>query len=121
MSAPDRGTFRPPASDGNEAVFDEPWQAQILAMAFRLAEKGVFSSAQWSQTLGAELRDAAGTGKTDNQETYYAAALTALEKLAAAHGGVSDDNLKDRTEAWRRAYLNTPHGQPVKLEAGLKT
>ena len=121
MSAPDRGIFRPHARGGSEPVFDKPWQAQILAIAFRLAEKGVFSSAQWSQTLGAELRDAGDAGKPDNQETYYAAALTALEKLAAVHGGVSDDNLKNRTEAWRRAYLNTPHGQPVKLAAGLKT
>lgn len=102
-------------------MFDEPWQAQVLAIAFGLAEKRVFSSAQWSQALGAELRTAADAGKPDNQETYYAAALAALEKLVAAHGGVSGDNLNDRTEAWRRAYQRTPHGQPVKLGAGLNT
>lgn len=120
MSAPDQGIFRPLERGEGDPVFDEPWQAQILAIAFRMAESGVFSSAQWSQTLGAELRNAADAGEPDNQETYYAAAVAALEKLAAVHGGVSDDNLEDRTEVWRRAYLNTPHGQPVKLEAGLK-
>jgi len=27
--------------------------------------------------------------------------------------------LAERVEAWRRAYLNAPHGRPVELSAGL--
>ena len=45
-----------------------------------------------------------------------------VEELAALEALLDDSNrlpvatLNDRTEAWRHAYLRTPHGQPVKLE-----
>jgi len=105
------------ARDG-EPAFDEPWQAQVLALAFALAKVEVFTPGQWSDALGAELRRAADQGKPDDQDTYYNAALTALEGLIAADGRVSADGLSDRADQWRRAYLNTPHGQPVELSAG---
>ncbi len=120
MSPSEQSRFAPREGAEGDPVFDEPWQAQVLAIAFRLAEQNVFSPAQWSQTLGAELSAAAAAGKPDNPDTYYHAALAALESLAGSHGGVSEEILDDRTEAWRRAYQNTPHGNPVKLEAGLK-
>jgi S1-C subfamily serine protease len=47
------------------------------------------------------------------------AALRALERLVAAGGGLPAPVLAERVEAWRRAYLNTPHGRPVQLSAGL--
>lgn len=101
-----------------EPVFDEPWQAQVLALAFALADAGRFTPAQWSDALGTQLRQASDDGAPDNQATYYAAALAALEQLLAQSGGLNDVVLTDRVEAWRRAYLNTPHGQPVELAAG---
>jgi hypothetical protein len=33
---------------------------------------------------------------------------------------VSQDAMEARTQAWRRAYLATPHGQLVDLSAGLR-
>ena len=108
----------PLASGDGEPAFDEPWQAEVLALAFALADRGVFSPAEWSRTLGAELRQAEARGAPDDHETYYAAALAALEQLLAASGGITADALARRTEEWRRAYLHTPHGQPVELAAG---
>ncbi len=35
----------------------------------------------------------------------------------AANGAIAGDSLEARIEAWRSAYLNTPHGQPVELAA----
>ena len=107
--------FRPLAARDGEPAFAEAWQAELLALAYALADKGVFSPTEWSKALGAELRRAAAEGAPDDQETYYRAALAALERLLAAEGQVTEPVLAGRTEQWRRAYLNTPHGKPVEL------
>ena len=98
-------------------VFEQPWQAQVMALAFTLMERGAYSNARWSDALGAELAAAAGRGEPDEAATYYRCALAALEGLLAGGGQVPPGDLGERTEAWRRAYLNTPHGQPVLLSA----
>ena len=119
MNAPEPPSFAPMARDDDGPVFDEPWHAQVLALAFDLAERNVFSPAQWSDMLGAKLRETVADGRPDNQQTYYAAALAALEQLVAAEGTITDEVLAGRVDAWRRAYLNTPHGKPVKLSASM--
>jgi len=116
-NSPDPSPF---IRDEAEPVFDEPWQAQVLGLAFVLVEKGIIPHALWSETLGCELRRAESAGKPDDHHTYYDAVLAAVEKLGASHAGMALGALDRRTEEWRRAYLNTPHGHPVKLEAGLK-
>lgn len=99
-------------------MFDAPWHAETLALAFALSEAGAFTASAWSEALGAALRDAERRGAPDDQETYYQAALAALETLLDDAGEVSTGTLAARTEQWRRAYLNTPHGKPVLLSAG---
>jgi nitrile hydratase accessory protein len=118
LSAGEASPIAPLARQGGEPTFDEPWQAEALALAFALAERGVFSRAAWSEALGAELRRAEAGGAPDDQATYYTAVLAALERLVAATGGITADVLGSRAEEWRRAYLRTPHGQPVELAAG---
>ena len=108
----------PLARYDGDPVFDEPWQAQALGLAFTLAERGVFTPAQWSETLGASHRQILEQGAPDNAHSYYAAVVAALETLVCENGGLSADLLDDRTRTWRRAYLNTPHGKPVLLSAG---
>lgn len=117
MSASDAARIAPLAAPDGEPTFAEPWQAQVLALAFALSERGVVSPGEWSEALGAELRRAAARGDPDDPGTYYAAALAALEGRVAA-AGITAGALSLRTEAWRRAYLQTPHGQPVALRAG---
>ncbi|MDX1540908.1 MAG: hypothetical protein R3349_05840, partial [Geminicoccaceae bacterium] len=56
----------------------------------------------------------------DPRQHYYRAVLNALERLMAERGEVSSEGLGERVEAWRRAYLQTPHGQPVELARGLR-
>ena len=111
----------PLARRDGEPVFDEPWQAQALALAFNLIDQGVFSNAQWSEKLGAELARAQARGDLDDSQTYYRSVLIALENLLASSGRIPTETLTARTEAWRRAYLNTPHGHPVELSAGNDT
>ena len=118
MSPHEENAIAPLARLDDEPVFDEPWQAQALGLAFSLSERGMFSPAEWSRTLGAVHRKLLAQGARDTPQTYYEAVVQALEQLIRENGQLSRDLLEDRVQTWRRAYLNTPHGQPVKLSAG---
>jgi len=113
LSPPDRDPIGPLARRDGEPVFDEPWQAQALAAAYALAENGLFTRQAWSEALGAELRRTEEAGAPDTAETYYRAVVAALERLVTESGAASAEALAERRDAWRQAYLDTPHGQPV--------
>ncbi len=110
----------PPASprDGDGPVFAEPWEAQAFALTLKLHEAGHFTWSEWATTLGAEIEAARSRGDPDLGDTYYQHWLAALERLAAEKGLVQGDDLSARKAAWKRAFLNTPHGQPILLAAG---
>ena len=118
MSAPDArpAPLRDPAGD---PAFDEAWQAQALGIADLLVERGVIDAAEWADALGASLRSKDSTARPDSLDTYYRAVLNALQTLLARSGGAPADEVGRTADTWRRAYLNTPHGQPVELSAGL--
>lgn len=115
MNRPELGFLK--AKDG-EPVFGEPWHAQTLALADILVRRGVIAAAQWAETLGAEIK--ALKTEPDDQDTYYRAALTALERALMESGAISHAQLDEREHQWERAYLRTPHGQPVELAAGIE-
>jgi nitrile hydratase accessory protein len=119
LNAPDESLGPLRRKDG-DPVFDEPWQAQALAMADSLVKNGTLSAGDWAAKLGAELRLTADAGAPDNAETYYLAVLAALEKLLDDAGAAVGQEVQTRREEWERAYLNTPHGRPVELSAGKK-
>jgi nitrile hydratase accessory protein len=104
--------FAPPA-----AAFDEPWHAQVLALTDSLVRSGFFSANDWANVLGAELAQAEANGNPDTQDSYFNAALTALEKLLIRNALLSPEALSQRKLAWTEAYRQTPHGQPVTLDA----
>jgi len=117
LSLPESAEAGGLARRDGEPVFDEPWQAQVMALAFTLMERGAYSNARWSDALAGKLAAATARGEPDDAQTYYRCALAALEELLAGGGQVPPEDLRGRTEAWRRAYLRTPHGQPVVLSA----
>jgi hypothetical protein len=53
------------------------------------------------------------------ETAYYLRWLSALEAIAVGHGLVSSPEIEARIGQWRRAYLRTPHGQPIELQRGL--
>ena len=118
MSRPEVPSLLPRESTPGAPVFEEPWHAQVLAIADSLTRAGLFSAGEWAAARGASLRSAAAAGAADDQTTYYQAALTALEALVADRSPETGQSLPVRIETWRRAYLNTPHGKPVELAAG---
>lgn len=105
--------------DDDGPVFSEPWEAQAFALAVQLSRRGLFTWSEWTDAFAAEIKEAQAAGDPDLGDTYYRHWARALEKLVTAKGGIDATTLTERAEAWRRAYLNTPHGKPINLEAGM--
>jgi len=116
LSAPETALL-PREPEAGAPIFTVPWHAEVLGIANALIRGGIFSAAEWAEALGAEIRRRNEVGDPDTEETYYQAALGALERLVGEKSPETGGSLQDRVEAWRRAYLNTPHGQPVTLAA----
>ncbi len=94
--------------------FDEPWQAQVFAMAVLLNQRGLIDWSEWTHALGAEI--AAGPQEAGN-DAYFQSWLRALEKILIAKGVASATELAGLAEAWRAAAAATPHGRPIVLGA----
>ena len=99
----------------DDPTFNEAWQAQVLAIAQNLIATGAIGADDWSNALGAALRELQVDAETDTVENYYQAALNALETVLQVNCGVSKQVMDQRKSDWTRAYKTTPHGQPVKL------
>jgi nitrile hydratase accessory protein len=112
------GLLPPQPHDDEGPVFAEPWHAQAFALAVQLSEQGLFTWAEWTETIAVEIKAAGAAGDPDLGDTYYGHWLSALERLVQEKGAADPQALDERKEAWRRAYLHTPHGQAVELSAG---
>jgi len=104
-----------PLDDEGAPVFAEPWEASAFALAVRLSDAGLFTWSEWANALADEVRAAGEAGDPDLGGGYYRHWTRALERLCAERGLVSPEEAERRKEAWRRAYLATPHGHPVDL------
>ncbi len=96
----------------DSGAFEEPWQAEAFALTVGLHAGGVFSWPEWSQTLAREIAQLAERGTED----YFTCWLNALETLLTEKGVATRSELSELAAAWREAYRNTPHGQPVRLD-----
>jgi nitrile hydratase accessory protein len=67
----------------DHAVFKEPWEARVFAMAVMLHERGLFSWPEWTLALSREIHRANSAGNPDPVFTYYEHWLNALETLIA--------------------------------------
>ena len=111
MSAPDVLALPRLPRDAEGPVFAEPWQAQAFALALKLHEGGAFTWAEWAETLSAELL----ADPEDDGSRYYEHWVAALERLVTGRNLAGSDELGARKDAWKNAYLHTPHGTPVAL------
>jgi nitrile hydratase accessory protein len=117
-NGPDLNLFAGMPHDGSEPVFSEPWEAHAFAMALRLNEAGVFTWVEWAATLATEIERAQADGDRDLGDTYYRHWLNALETLVTSKGLLGVSDMAQRKDEWRRAYLATPHGEPIELSQG---
>ena len=98
-----------------EPAFDEPWQAEALALADTMVQAARFTAVEWAEALNAALKEAETLSAPDTLSTYYTAVVDALERLCESHAGISGEDRALRRAAWEAAYRRTPHGQPVEL------
>ena len=115
MNRPELGPGFLKGKDG-EPVLASRGTHKRSAFADLLVKTGAISSPRWAETLGAEI-EALGA-EPDSRETYFRAVLAALERVLRENGSVTRAELDEREHQWERAYLRTPHGQPVELAAG---
>ena len=101
--------------DTRGPVFSAPWEAQAFAMTLALHERGEFSWKEWAQTLADVIAEVRHRGEADTGEHYYRHWQTALERITARKGLVSDALLLQRRQQWDEAARRTPHGQPIEL------
>ena len=100
-----------------QPVFEAPWHAQAFALAVHLEARDVFTWPEWTETFGAVLAEHRVDGALDGGDDYFLAWIAALERICAARGLADAGALAALKAAWERAYLATPHGQPVRLDA----
>ncbi|NQV57358.1 MAG: nitrile hydratase accessory protein [Rhodospirillales bacterium] len=110
----------PEGVDGEGPVFTEPWHAQVFAITVKLSEAGHFTWTEWTEHFGATQKQAAAGGAPSDGSAYYDAWLAALESLLSIKGLADQGGLQNLKEAWTDAFLSTPHGEPVKLDAAGK-
>ena len=67
--------------DGENPVFNEPWEARAFAMTLALHERGIFTWPQWAEALSRQIAEARAAGDADLGDTYYQHWLRALESL----------------------------------------
>ncbi len=105
------------ASKTSPPKFEEPWHADVFALTMELSDNGHFSWVEWTATLGSHLQAAAESGGPGDGSNYYDVWLDALEELLVKKKFVSPDDMTVMRDAWVSAYLETPHGAPVRLDA----
>jgi nitrile hydratase accessory protein len=97
--------------------FDEPWQAQLFALTVALSEAGHFSWPAWTEAFGAVLKDHGAARPLDGQGDYWNAWLVTLEGMLDRAGSAVRDEVESVRARWEHAYLSTPHGKPVRIDA----
>lgn len=101
-------------------AFSEPWQAEAFALTMQLSRMGHFTWADWVSAFSAEIEASPQTADEDINTAYYRQWAQALEKIVAARGLMSNDEVADYQEHWRRSYFHTEHGKPIEFRKGLE-
>jgi nitrile hydratase accessory protein len=89
--------------------------AEAFGCAVHLNRRGLFDWSEWVEAFSAEIKAHPQHPGEGADAAYYRQWLTALETIVGLKGAASTAEISERQETWRRAYLNTPHGQPVEL------
>ena len=98
-----------------EPAFGEPWHAQLFALTVHLNECGRFTWSDWVGSFSKTLAKHGVAQELDGGNDYFHAWLQTLETLLADDGVAERGEVDTLRDAWEHAYLNTPHGNPVRL------
>ncbi|MDE4131833.1 nitrile hydratase accessory protein [Phaeobacter sp. QD34_3] len=101
-----------------EPAFEQPWHAQVFALTVHLNETGRFTWGQWVERFAATLARHGLSKELNGGEDYFAAWLETLEAILAQEGIAAPQEVEATRNGWEKAYLDTPHGAPVRLAEG---
>jgi len=90
------GATAVPRKNG-ELVFEEPWEGRVFGMAVALHEGRLYAWEEFQRQLIARISEAEARGEPGR---YYERWLASFERLLAAKGLVTAEELDDRTEAF---------------------
>ena len=97
-------------------AFEEPWHAQVFAITVALNEAGVFQWTDWANRFSAMLKHHGLARELNGGSDYFHAWIETLEDFLADQKIALPNDLQVLKSAWTQAYLQTPHGQPVKIQ-----
>ena len=102
--------------DQDERAFDAPWQAQAFALVLRLNENGCFSWEDWVRVFSEKISASPARPGESVNDAYFRQWVDALDAILIETGQFAPGDSPTRAAMWRVAYLNTPHGETVRLE-----
>ncbi|AGP47184.1 Nitrile hydratase beta subunit [Serratia plymuthica] len=117
MSTEIRITPDAPAADN--APFEHPWQAQVFSLIVYLHQAGQFSWKAWVDVFSDEIKASPMQENESINDAYYRQWVSAAEKMLLSLELTGEQDIARRTDEWRQAYLNTPHGMPVVLTSAI--
>ncbi|EKF63434.1 nitrile hydratase accessory protein [Serratia plymuthica A30] len=117
MSTEIRITPDAPAADN--APFEHPWQAQVFSLIVYLHQAGQFSWKAWVDVFSDEIKASPMQEHESINDAYYRQWVFAAEKMLLSLELTGEQDIARRTDEWRQAYLNTPHGMPVVLTSAI--
>ncbi|WP_331235959.1 nitrile hydratase accessory protein [Natronorarus salvus] len=98
MSLDDARTAEGLPTDGEEPVFDSPWQARAFALAVATTDTSPLDWHTFQAELVAAIDDGIGEDGEGIEEVYYRQWLTAIETLLVDRGVVDAGALADRVD-----------------------
>jgi nitrile hydratase accessory protein len=107
-------------TDTDGPGFAEPWQADAFACTIQASRQGLFTWSEWVAVFSAEIKAAPQRPGEDAEAAYFRQWLAALETIVGQKQAATAAEIAEREEAWRQAYLNTPHGMPVELASAAR-
>ncbi len=106
------GDLAPPRLNG-ELVFGAPWESRVFGVTMALFEDGAFEWEEFRQLLINEIGtwDRHNPGEDAAGWSYYGCWQRAFERLAAASGWLSRDEMDDRTVSLAERSHGHDHGR----------
>jgi len=101
--------------NGAGPVFLEPWHAEAFSLVVTLHRQGAFGWNEWVELFSDTLRDVPAESGESVESAHYRRWLLTLESIVARKRLASVEEMTQRKEEWRHAYLHTPHGEPMEL------
>lgn len=109
----------PDAPAVGNAPFEHPWQAQVFSLIVYLHQAGQFSWKAWVDVFSDEIKASPMQEHESINDAYYRQWVSAAEKILLSLELTGEQDIARRTDEWRQAYLNTPHGMPVVLTSAI--